>query len=189
MIANLQETKEISLYQPSPDVVKVTEIAQKDFSIGTDILNTPYNELNGYSVIDRMNMDQRTFQSFVDESDDDPNEAWKWKGTRSLARKKAFAMHAQMTASYIVPGVVPQNGSQDEDRAMASGMRDIVEWETINSNYRPAFLLASMGMLVNPVVYLQGDYCEVYQQIKEKTGKGYETTEIIDEVLSVVSYP
>lgn len=184
MIANLQETKEISLYQPSEAVVKVTEVAQKDFSTGTEILNKPYNELNGYSVIDRMNIDQRTFQSFVDESDDDPNEAWKWKGTRALARKKAFAMHAHMTSSYIVPGVVPQNDSQDEDRAMAAGMRDIVEWQTINSNYRPSFLLASMGMLVNPVVYLQGDYCEVYQTIKERTGEGYSTTQILDEVLS-----
>ena len=184
MIANLQETKEVSLYQPSEAVIKVTEVTQKDFGYGMEILNRPFNELNGYSVIDRMNMDQRTFQSFVDESDDDPNEAWKWKGTRSLARKKAFAMHAHMTSSYIVPNVVPQNDSQDEDRAMAAGMRDIVEWQTINSNYRPAFLLASMGMLVNPVVYLQGDYCQVTQTVKERTGQGYSTTQILDEVLS-----
>lgn len=184
MISTPQQEKELSFYQPSPEVIAVTERTQKDYGYGTEILNRPFNELNGYSVIERMNMDQRTFQSFVDESNDDPNEAWKWKGTRSLARKKAFAMHAHMTASYIVPGVVPQNSSQDEDKAMAAGMRDIVEWETINSNYRPSFLLASMGMLVNPVVYLQGDYCEVYQTIKERTEQGYSTTEILDEVLS-----
>lgn len=184
MIDTLESKKEVSAYQPSEDVIEITKSVRADYQYGTEILNKPYSELGGYSVIDRMNKDQRTFQSFVDESDEDPNEAWKWKGTRSFARKQAFAMHAHMTASYIVPGVVPQNSAQEEDKAMAAGMRDIVEWETINSNYRPAFMLATMGMLVNPVVYLQGDYCEVYQKIKEKTAEGYSTTEILDEVLS-----
>ena len=180
MIGAITKTDQISTYQPPKDVLKLSENVRKDYAYGFEVLHKAHNELNGYSVIERMNKDQRTFQSFVDESVDNPDEAWKWIGTRSLARKKAFAMHAHMTSSYVVPNVFPQNSSQDDDRAMASVMRDILEWETINSNYRPSFLLATMGMLVNPVTYLQADYIEVYQKIKEKKGN----TKILDEVLS-----
>ena len=175
---------QVSLYQPSKEVADFSNIVRKDYSYGFNALHTPYSELNNYSVIERMNKDQRTFQSFVDESDDNPDEAWKWKGTRSLARKKAFAMHAHMTSNFIVPSIFPQNSSQEDDVAMATAMRDIVEWETINSNYRSSFILTAMGILVNPIVFLQADYSEIYQTIKEKTDKGYSKTEILDEVLS-----
>ena len=177
------KTKE-STYQPPKEVAELSSLVQKDYWQGNEILHTPHSELNGYSVIERMNKDQRTFQSFVDESVDNPEEAWKWIGTRSLARKKAMAMHAHMTSNYIVPNVFPQNTSQDDDKEMASAMRDIIEWMTINSNYRSSYLLATMGMLVNPVVYIQADYNEVYQTIKEKNEQGYSTSDVLDEVLS-----
>ena len=180
MIGDITKQSSVSLYQPSDSERVLAHQVRKDYAYGFDVLHRGWNELNGYSVIERMNQDQRTFQSFVDESVENPEEAWKWRGTRSLARKKAFAMHAHMTASYIVPNIFPQNSAQDDDRAMASAMRDIVEWETINSNYRSAFLLTTMGMLVNPVTYLQSDYAEVYQTIKADG----ENSEILDEVLS-----
>lgn len=187
MIGTVLKDSIVSFYQPSLDVLQLTKIVRDDYSRGFEILHTPYSELNGYSVIERMNKDQRTFQSFVDEGVDNPDEAWKWIGTRSLARKKAFAMHSHITSSYVVPNVFPQNSGQDSDREMAGAMRDILEWETINSNYRPAFLLATMGMLVNPATYLQIDYAEVYQTVKEKGDKGYTESEILDEVLSGVT--
>ena len=184
MLGDIQKDTQISSYQPSDEILKLTTNVRKDYAIGTNILQKSFPEFNNYSVIERMNKDQKTFQSLVDESDVNPDEAWKWKGTRSLARKKAFAMHAHLTSSYVVPSVFPQNSSQEDDVAMAEAMGDIVEWETINSNYRSSFLLTTMGMLVNPVVFLQADYLEVYQKIKEKKDKGYEIKEILDEVLS-----
>lgn len=185
MIGEIQKNSQISTYQPSREVMEFSNQVRKDYAYGFDTLHKSWPELNNYSVIERMNKDQRTFQSFVDESVNNPDEAWKWIGTRSLARKKAFAMHAHMTSSYVVPNVYPQNSSQEDDNAMANAMRDILEWETINSNYRPAFLLATMGMLVNPITYIQTDYYEVYQKIKEKQENGkYTETEILDEVLS-----
>ena len=117
----------VSLYQPSPEVANLSSVVQKDSSYGNEILQKPWQELNGYSVVDRTNKDQRTFQSFVDESVENPDEAWKWIGTRSLARKKAWAMHSHMTARYAVPNVKPQNSGQEDDRAMAETMRDIAQ--------------------------------------------------------------
>ena len=180
----IKQNSEISLYQPSQEIIDFTSLIRKDYSYGSEVLNRPWPELNNYSVIERKNIDQKTFNAFVDESTEDPNESWKWKGTRALARKKAFAMHAHMTSSFVVPMVFPQNSSQADDKAMAGGLRDILEWMTVNSNYRQAFLLATMGILVNPVTYIEADYCEVNQKIREKTEQGWQIKEALDEVLS-----
>jgi len=181
----------ISAYQPPKPVADLTADVKKDYSQGAEILNRSWNELNDYSVIDRMNKDQRTFNALVDESVENPAEAWKWRGTRSKARKKALAMHAHLTANYIVPMVSAQNDDDEEDRGMADIMRDILDWmiAPTNSNYQSSFLMASMGMLVNPVTYLGAEYCEVMQKVKTKTDNGYETKEVLDEVLSGFQAP
>lgn len=187
MIGDIHKKTPLSAYQPSKDVGDLTAVVKQDFLAGDEILNRTWTELNDYSVIDRMNKDQRTFNAFVDTSIEDENDSWKWRGTRSMARNKAIAMHAHLTANYIVPEISAQNEDDQEDIDMADVMHDIVEWMTSpgNSNYQPAFLMATMGMLVNPVTYLAADYAEVYADKKEKLANGkYTKTEYIDEVLS-----
>lgn len=184
MLADIYKNSQVAAYQPPDEVAKFTSVAKKEFTLGTDILRRPWDELNGHSVIDRTNMDKRTFNSFVDESVDDPNEAWKWRGTRSLARNKAMAMHAYMTQEYIIPAIFAQNDNQEEDQAVSEVMHDLVEYLTINSNYRQSFMGVALGMLVNPVTYLEASWNEVFQTIKEKSEGGYSKQEILDEVLS-----
>jgi len=179
----------VSSYQPSKAISDFTSHVREDFSQGIEILNKPWIELGDLSVIERMNRDQRTFNAFVDEDVDDPSEAWKWRGTRSKARNKAIAMHAQLTAGYIIPMFMAQNDNDEEDRDFSNIMRDICEWMVNNSNYKSSFLMATMGMLVNPVTYLGAEYAQVFQKIKEKTDKGYTVTEILDEVLSGFQAP
>lgn len=184
MLGEIYADTPVSSYQPGKEISDFTNYVKKDYAAGSEILSRAWTELNDYSVIERMNKDQRTFNAFVDESIDDPAEAWKWRGTRSKARNRAIQMHAQITASYIVPMFMAQNEDSEEDKAFSEFMRDIVEWMTETSNYKPAFLMTAMGMLVNPVTYLGADYAEVYQTIKERTADGYATKEILDEVLS-----
>lgn len=184
MISDLYPKNSVSTYSPPQEVVELTKIAKLDYQMGFDILHRPWNELNDYSVIERMNMDQRTFNSFVDESNEDPNEAWKWRGTRSMARNKAIVMHAHLTANYLIPIFDAVDEEQKDHRDMADIADGVVEWMVNNSNYKPSFLLASMGMLVNPVTYLSADYMQVYQTIRERTENGFTTKQIIDEVLS-----
>lgn len=187
MIAELYDKKNASVsgYQPTKEVADFTGYVKLAYGEGYNIIHKEWEELNYYSVIGRMNKDQRTFNSFVDESVEDPREAWKWRGTRSMARNRAMAMHAHLTSSYIVPNVFAQNDQDDSDEEMAGVMHDVVEWMTINSNYRPNFLLASMGMLVNPVTFLGAEYCEIMQKIKERNENGeIVTKEIIDEEMS-----
>ena len=176
-------------YQPSKEVREFTAVVQKDCALGEEILNKPWPELNNLSVVDRTNRDQMTFNAFVDETIESPEEAWKWRGTRSKARNKAIAMHARLTAGYIVPMFMAQNESDEEDRDFSDIMRDITEWMADNSNYKSSFLMATMGMLVNPVTYLGAEYAQVYQTIKEKTDEGYAQKQIIDMVLSGFQAP
>jgi len=189
MIGEVYKNTPVSAYNPSKEIKDFTAFVQKDFQTGDDILNRPWMELNDMSVIERDNRDQRTFNAFVDESIEDPAESWKWIGTRSKARNKAIAMHAQLTAGYIIPMFMAQNENDEEDRDFSDLMRDGAEWLVENSNYKSSFLQVVMGMLVNTVTYMGAEYCEVYQTIREKTEKGYTKKEILDEVLSGFQAP
>lgn len=187
------ETKQkpLSAYQPSQEVVALTKIVKDDYNEGVRILTTNWVELNDRSVIDDMNRGQMMFNAFVDTSIEDKNEAWKWRGTRSMARNKGIAMHAQLTSAYLLPLFIAQNDNQEEDRDMSEVMRDIIEWmaQPTNSNYQQSFLQVVFGMISDPVIFLGAEFCEVYQEIKDKVGKGIEKKKVLDEVLSGFKCP
>jgi len=184
MIGKIYQNAKASAYSPGSDVGDITSIVKKDYSFGHEILEKPWLELNNRSVIDDMNRGQRTFNAFVEEGVDDPAKAWQWRGTRSKARNKAIALHAQLTSGYIIPQFMAQNENDDEDKDFSDIMRDISEWMIYNSNYKSSFLMATMGMLMNPVTYLGAEYQEVLQKVKIKTEEGYTQKEILDDVLS-----
>ncbi|HEX9804232.1 MAG TPA: hypothetical protein VGA67_00970 [Candidatus Dojkabacteria bacterium] len=178
--------KNISAYQPSQDVLELTAMVKKDYSKGVEILQKPYVELNDRTVLDDENIGQMMFNSFVDTSVEDPNEAWKWRGTRSMARNKAIAMHAQLTGNYLIPLFQAQNDKDEVDLDFSEVMRDLIEWmiQPTVSNYQASFIQVVFGMLSNPVTYLEADFNEVYQKIKEiKNGKVIKK-EVLDEVYS-----
>jgi len=174
----------ISMYSPPPEVLELTRHAKEEYSIGNEILTRAWPELNGMSVIDRDNRDRKTFNAFVDESEDDPTEAWKWRGTRSMARNKALAMHAHLTAGFLFPMIDAQDENDEEHRGIGDSMRDIVLWMGENSNYKTSFLQLMTGTLTSPVTYLSADFMQAMQVIKTKTAEGYSTKEVLDEELS-----
>jgi len=192
LIGDIYKTTPVSAYAPSKEVQDFTSIVKKDFANGDEILNRGWTELNGRSVIEDMNRGQRMFNAFVDEDIDDPVEAWKYRGTRSMARNKGIAMHAQLTAAYLIPGFSAQNDADEIDRDFSNVMRDIVEWMTLptNSNYQSSFVSLVFGMIEAPCVYLGAEFFEVYQKIKERTEDGkYAVKEVLDEILSGFKAP
>lgn len=181
-----------SHYSPSVDVRKFTAQVKKDYTVGHDILTKAWNELNDSSVIDDMNRGRKMFNAFVDESYDDPSQAWKWRGTRSKARNKGIAMHANLTASYMMPNFQAQNDDSEIDREVSEFMTDLVEWmaQDENSNYKENFLSLVFAMESDPIVYMGAEYQEVMQTIKMKGEDGKLTKkEILDEVLSGFKAP
>jgi len=190
MIGDVYKDTPVSLYQPSKEIAEFTGYVKKDYQRGEDILKRNWVELNNRSVIDDQDRGRRTFNAFVDEGIEDPATAWQWRGTRSKARNQAIAMHAQLTAGYIVPMFMAQNDDDEEDEDFSEMMRDSVDWLINNSSYKESFVKAAMGMLVNPVTYMAAEYIEVFQKIKERTIEGEViTNEILDEVLSGFNAP
>jgi hypothetical protein len=178
-----------SHYQPDKEVADFTGYVRKDFAQGNEIIHRSWVELNNRSIIEDQDRGKRTFNAFVDESIEDPQTAWQWRGTRSKARNQAIAMHAQLTAGYIVPMFMAQNDADDEDMDFSEVMRDTVEWMINNSNYKDSFFQVTMGMLVNPVTYMGADYANIFQKIKTKLDDGYQVEEVLDEVLSGFQAP
>lgn len=180
------------MYQPPKAVADFTSIVKDDYAKGQDILDRPWTELNDRSIIDDENRGQMMFNAFVDTNVENPDDAWKWRGTRSMARNKGIAMHANLTAGFLLPMFVAQNDNDEQDRDFSEVMRDIIEWmaSPTNSNYQSSFLSAVFGMIKNPVTFLGAEYCEVMQTVREKQLDGSITTkEILDEVFSGFQVP
>lgn len=192
MIGTIETDSTVSHYSPSEEVRAFTAQVKKDYNHGYQILTKTWTELNGYSVIEDMNRGRKMFNAFVDESYDNPSEAWKWRGTRSKARNKGIAMHANLTASYMMPAFQAQNDDSEIDREVSEFMTDLVEWmaQDENSNYKENFLALVFAMESDPIVYMGAEFQEVMQTIKMKGEDGkYTKKEILDEVLSGFKAP
>src|SRR3990167_5095477 len=103
MYGLISDKKNVSNYQPPVEVTLFTKRVQDDYATGVEILNKPWVELNNRSIIEDQNRGQMMFNAFVDTSVEDVSEAWKWRGTRSKARNKGIALHAQLTLNYLLP--------------------------------------------------------------------------------------
>lgn len=186
MIGYITKNSLISNYQPSKEVANLTTQVKKDYAEGQRILDNSWVELNDRTIIDDQDRGLKMFNAYVDTSYEDPNEAWKWRGTRSMARNKGIVMHSQLTAQFLLPMFIAQNEDDEVDRDFSEFMQDIIEWmaQPTNSNYQSSFLQVALGMMYNPVTYLGAEFLEVYQTIKEESAKGYTKKEVLDRVLS-----
>ena len=186
------KTKQLSGYQPNNAVRELTAKVQQDYHEGFRILERSWTELNDRTVIDDENNGQAMFNAFVDTTFEDPNESWKHRGTRSMARNKGIAMHAQLTANFLIPLFVAQNENDEVDRDYSEVMRELVEWlaQPCNSNYQKSFLQVAFGMMYNPVTYMGAEFFRVMQDIKEETSNGkFSKKEVMDEILSGFQAP
>ena len=173
------------MYQPTdPEVQKITLYGKQAYDRGHRILMQSWPELNDRSVLDDEQNGKKIWNAYVNDSCDDPFESWKWRGTRSEARKRGVAMHANLTAGFLFAGISAQDEENKEDRAAADFMRGIVEWMSENSNYTSSFIQVTMGMLMNPVTYLGAEFAEVMQKVRRKNDSGYSIDDVLDEELS-----
>ena len=192
MIGEITKETPASTYHPSPDEAALISSVKKDYAHGHGLITRGWTELNGNSVIEDMNMGRRMFNAFVDTGEEDVAQSWRWKGTRSQARNKGIAMHANLTAGYLLPTFQAQNDDDEVDRGFSDFMTDLVEWmaHDENSDYKQNFLSLVFAMETDPIVYLGAEYQEVMQRIKIKKEDGtMETRDILDEVLSGFKAP
>lgn len=174
-----------SEYKPTREVIDFTKKVKQDYFIGYTINNTPYKEFNDKTLFGIMADNQSKFNAFMSEGSGDPEESWRWNGTRPITRNKVISIAAHVTASIIYPKVFAQNDADEEDKDAGEVMGDLIKWNINNSKYDISFLFGVIAALVNPVSYFHVDFIERMQTIKERGSNGEITkSEVIDEVLS-----
>jgi len=185
MIGNEKLEKTISSFQPQKEVANLTKKVRDDYTTGHNTLHQSYREFDDKSLIQRMDMDQKAFNAYVEPKSNNPDEAWRWNGRRPVTRNKLIGIAAQVTAAILIPNVFAQNDQDEEDKQAANVMRDLIEWNIKNSDYEDTFLFSIIAALVNPAAFIKEEFVEVLQKVKTRSDSGEITVkEVIDEVLS-----
>lgn len=170
----------ISAYQPDSKEADLCMLVKRAYQDGEEIQNTPYREFNNKTLLERMSEDQRAWLSWTPEAMEGEDD-WRWNGIRPITRNKVIATAAHLTAQLLIPNVFAQNDNDEEDKATANVMRELIEYNIKRSNYETAFLYGVIGALVNPVSYFKVDYVRAYQEIcNEEGGKD----RVIDDMFS-----
>ena len=176
---------ETSSYKPTKKEKESIDLILRDFETGYQTMQKPYEEFNNMSLIRRMDTDQKSFNSYQEAEDEDPDFAWKSRAVRPITRNKIISMAAHLTAAVIYPQIFAQNDNDADDKEASKVMRAIVEWIYDQSEYERNFLFAVISSLINPAVVVNIEYAEVYRNIKDITSRGKWTEKkILDEVLS-----
>ena len=175
----------VSSYQPPEAVKNLTLKMKQDYEVGHRIQNQTFREFNDMSLLQRMDVDQKAFNSYVLPQTSDPNEQWRWNGVRPITRNKVISIAAHLVAAMLYPNVFAQNDRDEEDRQAANVMRMMIEWNIKNSDYETSFLYVVIAALVNPVAYFHADFSETLQKVKQRQLDGSITLkEEVDEVMS-----
>jgi hypothetical protein len=174
-----------SAYQPSDDVKELFAQCQTDYSIAWRLQHRPFDEFDGISLLQRTNLDQKTFGAFVGAEFVPQQKRWRWRGRKNSARNKLMGICAHMIAGMLFPMVHAQNPEDEEDKITAQVMKIIVEQHLRKAGYEMKFLYMVLSALVNPAVFVEVEYLVAYQKIKERLADGsIQITEAVDLLLA-----
>ena len=174
-----------SSYRPKKPEREATALFSRDEEQGYTIMNKGYTEFNHRNVVEEVNVNQKSFNSYVPPKSEDPDESWRAQTIRPVVRNKLVSIAAHVLVSILYPGIFAQNKNDDEDREGAEVMRMAIEWIIENYNYKRSFVVGIISALVNPAVILNQEFSEVRRTVKEMQDDGtYTKKEILDEVLS-----
>lgn len=176
-------------YVMDAETLNVYQMILKHFSLGYVTMYTPRVEFNDLSVIQRMQVDQMSFNTYQPNNGQaalgDDLEAWKSRAVRPIVRNKCVSIAAHATARLIFPKIFAYNENSDEEVDAAQVMEDLMEWAADQSNYGTYSLYRTMTALTDPASIGYTEFCETYRQVKRPDGKGKYTKEtILDETLS-----
>ena len=175
----------VSSFQPSTEVAELSLHIKKDYERGMEIQHRPFREFNDLSLLQRMDIDQKIYNIWVQQASQNPDDAWRWPGVRPMTHNKVLAMAAHFIAATLFPNVFAQNSKDEQDKLAAEVMKYIIEWNIRNSDYEISYMFLIFSALVNPIAYLQAEFLEVMQEIKMKHEDGtIGTKEAVDDIMS-----
>lgn len=174
-----------SSYNPPDAIKKLFARVQTDYQVAWALQNRPFDEFDGYSLLQRAKMDQETFGAFVGAEFVPLQKRWRWKGRKNTARNMVIGILAHVIAGMLFPFCEAYNESDEEDKMTAKVMQILIENHLKKAGYELKFLFMMTSALVNPAVFVSVDYVEAMQRVKTKLADGsYKVEEAIDELLS-----
>lgn len=179
----------ISDYEMSDKDKDVFSMIVKHFTLGYLTMYTPRVELDDLCVIDRMQVDEMSFNTYRPNNGMPPLgdiDAWKSRAIRPVVRNKTISICAHATARLIFPMVYAEDSNSDDQHEAASVMSGLMEWSGEQSNYGYYALQRTLTALTDPVSIGYTEYTEVYRDVKRPTPvKGvYAHEQMLDTVLS-----
>ena len=162
----------------------------RHFALGYVTMYTPRVEFNDLCVIDRMQVDQMSFNTYQPNNGQAPAgdvlNAWKSRAMKPVVRNKCVSIAAHATARLIYPKIFAYNENSDSQHSSAQVMRSLMEWTADQCDYGNTSLHAVITALTDPTSIVYTEYGEVYRTVKRermKNGK-YREERILDETLS-----
>jgi hypothetical protein len=175
----------ISHYKPGKKEIAVTKMVADDWQQGNLIQSQSRQEFNDRSLLSEIDINQQAYNSYIPPRSIDPDESWRAQTVRPITRNKLNSIAAHVTEPILYPSVFAQNANDDEDKASAEVMRDLIEYVIDNSNYVRTFVSAVIAALVDPAVFIGVEFCEIMRKIKEIAEDGtWKEKEVLDDVLS-----
>lgn len=177
-----------SNWQPSNEILQLFVRVQNDYNVAWRLQHRPFDEFDGYSLLQRAKMDQQTFSAYVGAEYVPQQKRWRWKGRKNTARNKIIGILAHMLSGMLFPSVQAQNEQNESDKMTARVMRILIEEHLRQADYQTKFLYIVLSALVNPAVFIEIDYVVAFQRIKEQLAGGkVNIIEAVDEFLSGLS--
>lgn len=179
----------LSDYQPTPEESEMRALVLRHFTLGYTNMYTPRVEFNDLSVIQRMTVDQMSFNTYQPNNGQpavfDEIQAWRSRAMRPIVRNKCISIAAHATATLIFPKVFAYNNQNDEQQDAATVIEDLMEWAGDQSNYAITAMRRTISALTDPASIGYTEYSEVYRKVKRPKMEGGFTEEMmLDETLS-----
>ena len=158
---------------------------QTDYTTAWNLQRKPFDEFDGYSLLERAKLDQETFGAFVGIQYLPKHKQWRWKGRKNTARNKLIGILAHLLAGMLFPFVYAQNERDEEDKMTARVMGIMIEEHLRKARYELKFLYLMLSALVNPAVFAGIEYVHSMQRIKQRLQNGeIKVMEAVDEIMS-----
>jgi hypothetical protein len=182
----LKNKYEKSTYNPTDEEKEMRKRILKDFMLGMTNMWTPRVEFNDLSVIQRMMVDQQSWNTYQPNNglgmSEDDVQGWRSNAIRPVVRNKCISIAAHATARLIFPKVFANDKSSNDQEEAAQVMEDLMEWAGDESNYKKTALYRTITALTDPASIGYTEYSEIYRSVKdEKKGNKWSFKTIRDE--------
>ena len=179
----------VSNYVMTDDELAMRQLIIRHFQLGYLTMFTPRVEFDDLSVIQRMQVDEMSWNTYRSNNGLPPSgevlTAWRSRAIRPVIRNKAISIAAHATARMIFPKIMAYDQNSDEQEDAARVMSDLMEWAADKSNYGSYSLYRTITALTDPASIGYTEYTESYQKVKRPTADGkYEWETILNEELS-----